>query len=70
MHYVANPDLPFVEPFQPVQTAEHRGLAAARRAENGRELRLGDAERGAIQHGVAPYRLTTLVTSITLGRKI
>ena len=45
-----NLDLPFVEPFEPVQAAQHRGFAAAGRSENGRELGLGDAERGAIQH--------------------
>ena len=48
---VADPDRALVEPLEPVQAAEHRGLAAAGRPEDGRELGLGDAEGGAVQHG-------------------
>ena len=47
---VADPDLSLVEPFEPVHAPEHRGLAAARRPENGGELTGGDAERGPVQH--------------------
>ena len=39
----------FLESLQPVQAAEHRRLAAAGRPEDGRELRLGDGERRAVQ---------------------
>ena len=46
---IADLDAAFVEMLQPVQAAEHRGLAAAGGPENGRQLRFGDAERGLVQ---------------------
>jgi hypothetical protein len=49
---VVDRDRPGVERLEPVQAPQHRRLAAARRAEDRGELRLGDRKRGAIEDRV------------------